>query len=147
VWAPWFDVGRSDAADLTMLGDAALCAEAVSSNQGELTPSPGWVWVKEMYAQTARVHGKKSTADALIDGVAARLDVDLRALSACRARIASATLGWIADARRAGVPRAGIAVVIGGRIYSGLADQALILELVEAELAPGVLGALPSWHR
>lgn len=147
VWAPWFDVSRDDAAELTLLGDAALCAESVSSYQGELTTSPGWVWIKEMYTQVARVHGKKPPADKLIDAVAAKLDVDLRALSACRARIASATLAWIAEARRSGVPRTASAVVIGGRIYSGLTDQMLIQELVEAELAPGVLGSLPRWHR
>ena len=147
VWAPWFDVGRDDAADLTLLGDAALCAEAIGSNQGELTTSPGWVWVKEMYAQVARGRGKKLAADRLIDDVADKLDVDGRALSACRARMASSTLTWIAEARRSGVPRANAAVVIGGRIYSGLTDQTLIQELVEAELAPGVLGSLPRWHR
>ena len=44
VWAPWFDVGRDDAAALTLLGDAGLCAEAIGSyqDQGELTTSPGW---------------------------------------------------------------------------------------------------------
>ncbi|HEX7837861.1 MAG TPA: hypothetical protein VF469_10390, partial [Kofleriaceae bacterium] len=147
VWAPWFDVTRDDAAELTLLGDAALCAESVSSNQGELTTSPGWVWVKEMYTQVGRVRGKKAPGDKLIDAVAAKLDVDLRGLSACRAKIASATLAWIAQARRSGVPRTATAVVIGGRIYSGLTDQTLIQELVEAELAPGVLGSLPRWHR
>jgi hypothetical protein len=147
VWAPWFDVGRDDAADLTLLGDATLCAEAIGSNQGELTTSPGWVWVKEMYAQVGRGRGKKLAAIELIDAIADKLDVDARALSACRARMAGATLGWIADARRSGVPRTNAAVVIGGRIYSGLSDQALIQQLVEAELAPGVLGSLPRWHR
>jgi hypothetical protein len=44
------------------------------------------------------------------------------------------------------VPRATSAVVIGGRIYDGLSDQTLIQALVEAELAPGVLGSLPRWH-
>src|SRR5213078_4757338 len=124
VWAPWFDVGREDAADLTLLGDATLCAEAIGSNQGELTTSPGWVWVKEMYTQVARAHGRKLDAEKLIDDIAARLDVDTRALSACRARIASSTLVWIGQARRAGVPQANAAVVIGGRIYAGLTDQA-----------------------
>lgn len=147
VWAPWFDVGREDAADLTLLGDAALCAEAIGSNQGELTTSPGWVWVKEMYAQVARARGRKLAADRLIDEVADKLEVDSRALSACRARMASSTLAWIAGARHSGVPRANAAVVIGGRIYSGLTDQTLIQELVEAELAPGVLGSLPRWRR
>ncbi|HEX3765310.1 MAG TPA: hypothetical protein VHW23_41725 [Kofleriaceae bacterium] len=147
VWAPWFDVGRDDAAELTLLGDASLCAEAIGSNQGELTTSPGWVWVKEMYAQVARGRGKRFTAAQLIDDVSAKLDVDTRALSACRARMAGATLNWIAEARRSGVPRSNAAVVIGGRVYSGLADPTLIQELVEAELAPGVLGALPRWPR
>ena len=145
VWAPWFDVGVDDAAELTLLGDAALCAEAIGSNQGELTTSPGWVWVREMYAQTSRSHGKKLVADRLIDTVATKLDVDGRALAACRARMASSTLTWIAGARRSGVPRSNTAVVIGGRIYDGLTDQTVIHELVEAELAPGVLGSLPRW--
>jgi hypothetical protein len=147
VWAPWFDVGRDDAGELTLLGDATLCAEAIGSNQGELTTSPGWVWVKEMYAQVARGRGKKVTGAQLIDDVSAKLDVDTRALSACRARLAGATLAWIAEARRSGVPRSNAAVVIGGRIYTGLSDPTLIQELVEAELAPGVLGSLPRWHR
>jgi hypothetical protein len=147
VWAPWFDVGRDDAAELTLLGDATLCAEAIGSNQGELTTSPGWVWIKEMYAQVARGRGRKVTGAQLIDDVSAKLDVDTRALSACRARMAGATLAWIAEARRSGVPRSNAAVVIGGRIYTGLSDPTLIQELVEAELAPGVLGALPRWQR
>jgi hypothetical protein len=147
VWAPWFDVGRDDAAELTLLGDATLCAEAIGSNQGELTTSPGWVWIKEMYAQVARGRGKKVAGAQLIDDVSAKLDVDTRALSACRARMAGATLAWIAEARRSGVPRSNAAVVIGGRIYTGLSDPTLIQELVEAELAPGVLGALPRWQR
>ena len=146
VWAPWFDVSRDDAAELSLLGDAALCAEAIGSNQGELTTSPGWVWVKEMYTQSSRTRGKKLAADKLIDAVAAKLDVDGRALSACRATMASSTLTWIAASRHAGVPRSNTAVVIGGRIYDGLTEQTLIHALVEAELAPGVLGSLPRWH-
>src|SRR5205823_2029127 len=136
-----------DAADLTLLGDAALCAEASGSNQGGLTTSPGWVWVKEMYAQVARARGKKLVADRLIDEVSDKLEVNTRVLSACRARMAGSTLSWSGEARHSGVPRANAAVVIGGRIYSGLTDQTLIQELVEAELAPGVLGAMPRWHR
>ena len=146
VWAPWFDVSRDDAADLTLLGDAALCAEAIGSNQGELTTSPGWVWVKELYAQWSRGRGRRLAGDRLIDAVAAKLDVDTRALAACRARQAGATLAFIAAARQAGVSRSNTAVVIGGRIYEGLTDQTLIHELVEAELAPGILGSLPRWH-
>ena len=32
--------------------------------------------------------------------------------------------------------------MIGGRIYEGIPDQAVIQQLIEAELAPGVLGEL-----
>jgi hypothetical protein len=145
VWAPWFDVGRDDAAELTLLGDAALCAEAIGSNRGELTTSPGWVWVRQTYTEASKTRSR--TADQLIDKVARELHVDGRALAACRARMATTTLSWIEAARHAGVPRnAAAAVVIGGRIYDGLTDQTLIQELIEAELAPGVLGSLPRWH-
>ncbi len=147
VWAPWFDVRSEEAAELTLLGDAALCAEAIGSNQGELTTSPGWVWVKEMYTQASRSRSKKPAAERLIDGLADKLEVNSRALAACRARTAGTTLSWIARARHSGMPRASSAVVIGGRIYAGLTDQTMIQELVEAELAPGVLGSLPGWRR
>ena len=145
VWAPWFELDRDDAAELTLLGDAALCAEAIGSHQGELTPSPGWVWVKEVYGQLSKGTGKQP-ADKLIDAIAARLDVDGRTLSACRATMASTTLQWIAAAHQSGVPNTTSAVVIGGRIYSGLLDLQQIQQLVEAELAPGVLGSLPRWQ-
>src|SRR5262249_40638337 len=45
VWAPWFDVSRDDAADLTLLGDAVLCAEQVGSSPKDLSESPGWRWM------------------------------------------------------------------------------------------------------
>lgn len=147
VWAPWFDVGRDHAADLTLLGDAALCAEVVGANQGEheLTTSPGWLWVREMYVQSGRNY-KKLTPEKLIDAVAAKLDIDARALSACRASMASTTLEWIAAARHAGIPHSSTVVVIGGRIYDGLTNPMVIKELIEAELAPGILGSFPQWH-
>jgi hypothetical protein len=145
VWAPWFDVGRDDAAELTLLGDAALCAEATGSHQDDLTASPGWQWVLEMYSQVTHSHGRKLASEPLIDEVTGKLHFDARVMSACRARMASTSLTWIATARHAGVPRGNAAVVIGGRIYDGL-TAALIHALVEAELAPGVLGSLPRWH-
>jgi hypothetical protein len=100
-----------------------------------------------VYAQASRGHGRKLEADKLIDAAAAKLDIDVRALSACRARMASTTLSWVAAARRSGVPRSNTAIVIGGRIYDGLVEQAAIQGLVENELAPGVLGSLPRWSR
>src|SRR5262249_6377413 len=69
VWAPWFDVGLDNATELTLLGDAALCAEQIGSNQGELTTSPGWTWIKEIYTQAGKFRGKKLLADKLIDAV------------------------------------------------------------------------------
>lgn len=139
VWAPWFEVAREDAAELTMLGDAALCAERIGSSPDDLDASPGWQWVTEAYTQLSRAHGRRITPDKLIDGVAAKQQIDTKQLSACRARLASATLDWIAAARQSGVTSSP-SVVIGGRIYPGLSDPTVIQQLVEAELAPGVLG-------
>ena len=140
LWAPWFDVlRREDAAELTLLGDAALCAEQVGSSPDDLDASPGWLWVSEMFSQVSRAHGRRSAPDKLIDSVAERLGIDPVALSACRARMANATLEWIESARRSGVVGSP-AIVIGGRIYEGLNDEVAIKALVEAELAPGVLG-------
>jgi protein-disulfide isomerase len=148
VWAPWFDltnVSTDDATRMSMLGDAALCAEAVGSNPDDLDASPGWQWVTEVYAQLGRAQRRTMATDKLIDAVAQKLHIDTHQLSACRARIANTTLGWIAAARHAGVTRSP-AMVIGGRIYESLQDQTLIQQLVEAELAPGVLGDIaPSW--
>lgn len=140
VWAPWFDVlTRDDATELALLGDAALCAEQIASSPDDLDTSPGWLWVTELMAQAGTSRGRSLSADGLIDSVAERVGVGHGALSACRARMAGTTLDFIEAARHAGVTRSP-AIVIGGRIYEGLDDQAVIQALVEAELAPGVLG-------
>ena len=139
LWAPWFDVTVDDAAELAMLGDAALCAEAIGSSPDDLDTSPGWQWVAETYAQIYKAHGRRIAPEKLIDEVAKKVHVDGKALSACRARMAGATLDWITAARHSGVAGAP-AIVIGGRIYHGLTDPTIIQQLVEAELAPGVLG-------
>jgi hypothetical protein len=147
VWAPWFDVSRDDAADLTLLGDAALCAEEVGSNIGNLDASPGWLWVEKQLQRVNRGRGRRPPPDQLLDQISADTDIDPRQLSACRARRAGATIDWIERARRAGVTRAP-ALIIGGRIYEGSLDQGVIKLLIEAELAPGVLGELaPAWPR
>ncbi|MBL0216419.1 MAG: hypothetical protein IPQ07_21370 [Myxococcales bacterium] len=139
VWAPWFEVAREDAAELAMLGDAALCGELLGSSPDDLDTSPGWQWVTETYAQIQKAHGRRIPPEKLIEDVAARLHLSTKALSACRARMANATLDWIASARHAGVGSSP-AIVIGGRIYHGLTDPTIVQQLVEAELAPGVLG-------
>jgi hypothetical protein len=95
--------------------------------------------VIETYAQVQKSHGRRLPPEQLIDAVADKLHVDTKALSTCRARIAGATLDWITAARQSGVASSP-AIVIGGRIYHGLTDPRIIQELVEAELAPGVLG-------
>ncbi len=144
VWAPWFDVTREDSADLGMLADAAMCAETVG-NGPDLAQSAGWRWVLEMYKQISLSHGRRTAADAQIDAVATRAEVDRRRLATCRARLAGRSLEWIGAARRAGV-RTSPAIVVGGRIYAGLNDRAVLQQLVEAELAPGVLGSWPTWQ-
>lgn len=144
VWAPWFDVTRDDVTDLAVLADAALCAEVVGTSS-VAQESPGWLWVEELYRQITKGHGQKLAADERIDTVATTLEVDRARLATCQAKMAGTTVAWIAEARHAGV-RTAPAVVIGGRIYAGLNEQSTIQQLVEAELAPGVLGSWPSWH-
>ncbi len=139
VWAPWFDVTRDDAAELTLLGDAALCAEQVGSSPEDLSASPGWRWITKQLDASKRQQGRRIPTDKLIDSVANELDIDIQRLSACRARMANTTLDWVARARRSGVTRSP-AIVIGGRIYEGLNEESLIHRLIEVELTPGVLG-------
>jgi hypothetical protein len=139
VWAPWFDVTRDDAAELTLLGDAALCAEQIGSSPEEMSASPGWRWITKQLDHASRSAGRRMAAEKMIDTVAAELDVDSGRLSACRARMANSSLDFIAKARKSGVTRSP-AIVIGGRIYEGLNDEPTIHKLLEAELAPGVLG-------
>jgi predicted DsbA family dithiol-disulfide isomerase len=147
VWAPWFDVSRDDAADLTLLGDAVLCAEQIGTSAKDLGMSPGWRWMERQLHRASRSHGRRSPPEKLIDDITAELGLDVPQVSACRARMAGATLAWIERARRSGVTRAP-ALVVGGRIYEGIPDQNVVQQLVEAELAPGVLGELaPAWPR
>ncbi|HEU0033757.1 MAG TPA: hypothetical protein VFQ53_24185 [Kofleriaceae bacterium] len=137
VWAPWFDVTRDDTAELTLLGDATLCAEQIGSSD-DMNASPGWQWINKQLQHTTNAHGRRIPAEKLIDAVAAELEIDSARLSACRARMANTTLDWIGKARKSGVTRSP-AIVIGGRIYEGLTDNNLIQQLIEAELAPGIL--------
>jgi predicted DsbA family dithiol-disulfide isomerase len=138
LWAPWFDVSREDAADLALLGDATLCAEQLGSSHDDPAASPGWRWITKQLEVITRQHGRRERPEKLIDIVSADLEIDSRQLSACRARMANSTLNWVAKARKSGVTRSP-ALVIGGRIYEGLNDKNLIQQLIEAELAPGVL--------
>lgn len=139
IWAPWFDVAADNAADLTLLADAALCAEQVGSSPDELYASPGWRWITKQLDQASRSHGRRVTAETIVRTVANELDVDLQRMAACRARMAGTSLDFIAKARHAGVTRSP-ALVIGGRIYNGLVNETAIRQLIEAELAPGLLG-------
>jgi hypothetical protein len=137
VYAPWFDVARDDTAELAMLGDAVLCAEQVGSVPDDLDESPGWAWISRQLEVVGRNH-RRTKPETLIDSVAADLKFNSRQLSACRARMANTTLEWIARARKSGVTRSP-AVIIGGRIYEGLNESGTIQQLIDSELAPGVL--------
>jgi protein-disulfide isomerase len=140
VWGPFFDVtAHENASELTMLGDAALCAEQIGANPDSLNASPGWRWISRQLDHASRSHGRRIKAEALIDTISGELDIDTSRLSACRARLANATLDFITKARKSGVTRSP-ALIIGGRIYEGQIDETSLQRLIEAELAPGMLG-------
>jgi protein-disulfide isomerase len=151
VWAPYFDVARDDAADLAMLGDAAMCAEQVGTSlehEGDFdsTTSPGWRWVTAVLGEVKN-RRRRVTTDQLIDRVADKLHVDKHAFATCRARLAGKTLDWVEAGRHAGL-RTSPATVVGGRVYGPIVDWTTLQLLVEAELAPGLLGeAAPAWIR
>jgi hypothetical protein len=146
VWAPYFDVTRDDSADLAMLGDAVLCAEQVGSSPDDMAASPGWRWITKQLEHASRAHGRRVAAEKLIDTVSSEIDVDPQKLAACRARMAGSTLQFVERARRSGIAHAPT-LVIGGRIYESLNDRVLIQQLIEAEIAPGVLGEVaPAWR-
>ena len=71
--------GATSAAELTMLGDAALCAETNSSSPDDLDASPGWQWVSETYTLIQQGPRPPDPADKLIDDVAAKLRVETKA--------------------------------------------------------------------
>lgn len=150
VWAPSFDISREDAADLSLLGDAAMCAErdggrSIDRNDDwDPKDSPGWRWVREVLTHSASRSRPVGTPDQLIDRVVERLRVEPRAFATCRAKLAGTSIAWIENARRAGV-RWSPATIVNGRIYGPINDQVTLQQLVEAELAPGILA--PSWTR
>ena len=92
-----------------------LCAEQVGSSPDDFNASPGWRWFNKQLGQITRAHGRKIAAEKLIDTITAETEIDSQRLSACRARIANATLDWIAAARKSGVTKSP-ALIIGGRI-------------------------------
>lgn len=148
-WAPYFDVSTDEAADQSLLADAALCAEQVGTGtiaDVDQIASQGWHWVDQMLVEwsSRRRHVPAATA---IDRVADKLHVDARQFADCRARIAGASVAWIEAARRAGL-RTSPATVVGGRVYGPIVDPNTLQALVASELAPGALGqAAPTWRR
>ena len=147
VWAPYFQLSLEDAADLALLADAALCAEKVGVTVERDVDfvgagSPGWRWVETML-ETNR---NRISPDKVIDKIAEKLRVDGRAFATCRAQLAGASVAWIEAARKSGV-RVTPSTVVGGRIYGPITDRNTLQLLVEAELAPGLLGeAAPAWR-
>lgn len=148
VWGPYYDVARDDAADLSILSDAALCSERDGGRSidredtWDPADSPGWRWVREVLAQAnSRV---RRTIDEQIDRAVAKLKVEPRAFATCRAQVAGASIRFIEAARRAGV-RSTPATIVNGRIYGPINDPKTLQLLVEAELAPGMLA--PLWSQ
>jgi hypothetical protein len=149
VWAPYFKLDADDAADLSLLSDAALCAERVGTTLErpdsalDDVVSPGWRWVMSVLTE-ANSRRRDLDPEKLIERVVEKLHVDKRTFAACRAKVAGASVSWIEAARRAGV-RATPSTVVGGRIYGPVTDLSTLQLLVEEQLAPGWLA--PSWMR
>ncbi|HEX5059313.1 MAG TPA: hypothetical protein VFV99_08140 [Kofleriaceae bacterium] len=149
VWAPYFDLTREDAAELSLLADGALCAEKIGVTLEERdatfgnAASPGWRWVEAVRSENK---SRRVTPDKILDKVAEKLRVDRRAFATCRAQVAGTSIAWIEAARRAGV-RVTPSTIVGGRIYGPITDHNTLQLLIEAELAPGILGeAAPTWR-
>jgi protein-disulfide isomerase len=148
VWAPYFNVANEEAADLSLLADAALCAEKVGTtledrddSRFDDDASPGWRWVEAVLTE-ANSRRRDVDPEKIIDKVATKLHVDRRAFATCRAQLAGTTVSWIESARHSGV-RGTPATIVDGRIYGPVTDLQTLQLLVEAELAPGWLA--PSW--
>ncbi|HEY5946353.1 MAG TPA: hypothetical protein VIV40_12710 [Kofleriaceae bacterium] len=149
VWAPYFDLTREDAAELSLLADAALCAEKVGITLEDRdatfgnAASPGWRWVEAVLGENNR---RRVPPDKVLDKIADKFRVDRRAFATCRAQVAGTSIAWIEAARRSGV-RVTPSTVVGGRVYGPITDHNTLQLLVEAELAPGILGeAAPAWR-
>jgi len=148
VWGPYYDVGRDDAADLSILADAAMCAERDGGRSidrddvWDPQDSPGWRWVREVLLQANS--RQRRTTDEMIDRIVGKLRVEPRAFATCRAQLAGTSITFIEAARRAGV-RSTPATIVNGRVYGPINDQKTLQLLVEAELAPGMLS--PAWSQ
>lgn len=148
VWAPLFNVTGEEAADLSLLADAAACAEKVGTTvEGrddsafDDAASPGWRWVEAVLAE-ANSRRRELEPEKLIERVAAKLHVDRPAFATCRAQVAGTSVKWIEAARHAGA-RVTPNTAVGGRLYGPVTDLSTLQSLVQAELAPGLLA--PSW--
>ena len=111
-----------------------------------MSASAGWAWTVHLY-EVLRRRSLSADADDLIDQVGKDLGIDSPQMSACRAQQAGQSLTWIGAARRSGITRTPT-LVIGGRIYDyGATNGNAIQQLVEVELAPGLLGeAAPDYR-
>ena len=152
VWAPWYDVSKDESGELGLLSDAALCAEVVGTGADSSEDEPstsGWRWVEGVLADMRERKGRRASAIDVIDRVARKLRVDARAFASCRATAAGQAVERISAESHSGIS-ASPTLVVGGRIYAGgVAQRTTLQSLVEAELAPGVLGeyVAPSWRR
>ena len=147
VWQPFLDPGDPHTAEVGLLGDAALCAEQLGTNNDDAggKESAGWMWLKQVAAESSQ-RSRHVSGEAMLDRIAQRLGINSRKLAACRARIAGATVNRIELARASGV-HTSPATVVGGRVYPPITDYQALQALVERELAPGVLDSAAPWTR
>ena len=125
VYRPWVDLDLETAGLELPLAEAAMCSQRLGD---------GWKFVIKLPGHV------RDELD--LDGAAVRAGIDPQAFTACVEAPPTAARKVIADARAAGVAWAPT-VVIGQRAYiGGLTDDRPMHDLIDAELAPGLLGAV-----
>lgn len=125
VFRPWVDLDDDSATVSLPLAQAAMCSQRLGD---------GWRFVMRLRGADRDTFDAAATAEAL--------DIDRAAFTACTDGPRDAARQAIVAARAAGVAWSPT-VIIGQRAYvSGFTDPGPLEDVLDAELAPGLLGAL-----
>lgn len=131
VYHPWVELGDDDAALELPSAEVVMCGQRLGD---------GWELVQAVLGQPG---------DLALEPLAIRADIDPAALTACAAAPPEAARRAVEAARAAGIAWSPT-VVVGQRAYpGGFTDDRLLADLIDLELAPGLLGATippPSHH-
>lgn len=125
VYRPWVDLERDDAELDLPLAHAAMCTHSHGA---------GWQFVSAFHGLDA--------GGVTLEDLATRARLEEGLLGRCGDAGAAAARAAIAEARAAGIAWSPT-VVVGQRAYvGGFGDGRSIEDLIDAELAPGLLGAV-----